>query len=129
MAKFWRLDKYTNQIIPTGYKIRVPSSNGYEEIVDYMVCEDSSTGQCRLITSSGYKGGSTRRLFPKESGVEGWGYALSTEWLKANWEKWGFGNEVKIEEVWVLESSIPIALDLAEGFVKEIYASKKISGS
>ena len=82
--------------IGRGYVFRFPAKHPFEAIVDFMIIEDLDAPiQLKVICSSGYHSGQTEFNFPLEAGKK---YALSTDWLKTNWNKWVY-QECDVESV------------------------------
>ena len=108
MEKAIRLSEYEESILHTGLRLRIAQSNGYENIVDYMICDiPGIKGSC-LITCTGYKSGCLRQALPDSSLPTGWAAGIDYEWYLSNWNDWGWGAEVPIESVLVLgPSTIP----------------------
>jgi hypothetical protein len=72
-----------------GAIVRCKGKYPYEDYVDFMVIEQQR--QYALLVVSGYKAGLTFVQLPSESiPANNEGYAVSVEWLKLNWNKWGY---------------------------------------
>lgn len=95
--------------IERGMIVRCKGTYPYEAAIDFLVCEsyDTAVGYT-LMVASGYKAGLRFVILPKESRpTTNSGYAISTEWLIANWTKWGY-MDCPVEDVWVVEKSTPL---------------------
>jgi hypothetical protein len=78
----------------------------YEAFVDFMVIELSidEKNAYALLVVSGYKAGLIFAILPDESvPKENEGYAISVNWLKENWRKWGYF-DCPLEDVFLLSS-------------------------
>ena len=62
------------------------------------VCEIQET--YALVIISGHKAGLIYTYFPKESIPDGYRLGLGSDWLKTNWNKWGY-IDCDIEDVYV----------------------------
>ncbi|WP_207510982.1 Imm45 family immunity protein [Longitalea luteola] len=72
-----------------GSILRCKGKYPYEDYVDFMVIEQQE--HYSLLVISGYKAGLTYVQLPEESVPKNnEGYAISIEWLKLNWNKWGY---------------------------------------
>ncbi|CAN7147637.1 Imm45 family immunity protein [Acidovorax delafieldii] len=86
-----------------GVVLRCPGSHSGDGITDLMIIELSLAGkrEYALMVVSGYKAGMIFVILPEESYcVDGGGGAISTDWLRKNWSKWGYV-ESPLEQVQV----------------------------
>lgn len=103
-----KLTEYSHDLA-TGNVLRCKALPPYEELVDFIVVQiPQDDGRAvALLVCSGYKAGYLYTWLPKESlPQEEEGFALSSEWLKANWKKWGYF-ECDLEDVYVFENHPP----------------------
>ena len=93
-----KLIDYTETSIPRGTIFKCKGVYPYEEVVYFLLCElGDSYG---LMVISGYKAGLVYVRFPKESIPDGYRLGLGSDWLKTNWNKWGY-IDCDIEDVYI----------------------------
>ena len=95
------MDKLTNfkeNIIWRGAILKCKGKYPYEDIVYFLVCEIQET--YALVIISGHKAGLIYTYFPKESIPDGYRLGLGSDWLKTNWNKWGY-IDCDIEDVYI----------------------------
>ncbi|WP_053486182.1 Imm45 family immunity protein [Lysinibacillus sp. FJAT-14745] len=94
-----------NKNIERGAILRCKGKYPYEDYVDFMVIEQQK--QYSLLVASGYKAGLTFVHLPQESiPKDNEGYAIDIEWLKLNWNKWGY-IDCPIDEVHIIYKDPP----------------------
>jgi hypothetical protein len=92
-----------------GSIVRCKGKYPYEDYVDFMVIEQQ--GEYALLIISGYKAGLTFVVLPPESvPASNAGYAIDIEWLKANWNKWGY-IDCAVDEVYIIYRDVPGGFD------------------
>ncbi|WP_071873546.1 Imm45 family immunity protein [Atopomonas hussainii] len=85
--KWHTLTTCTNDSFGRGTVFRFPTKHPFEEIVDFMIIEESeSPSSYKLICSSGYHSGQTELVFPAEAAHKAGG--ISAAWLRDNWSLW-----------------------------------------
>lgn len=100
--KFIKLIEYKNKSICRGNVFRLPAVWPYEDWVDFIVFETQDSDRpYGLMVSSGYKAGLFLIKLPSES-ISDEGYALSTNWIITNWEKWIYP-ECDVKDVYLFE--------------------------
>lgn len=95
------MDKLTNfkeNIIWRGAILKCKGKYPYEDVVYFLVCEIQET--YALVIISGHKAGLIYTYFPKESIPDGYRLGLGSDWLKTNWNKWGY-IDCDIEDVYI----------------------------
>ena len=97
-----KLIDYTETSIPRGTIFKCKGVYPYEEVVYFLVCEIQET--YALVIISGYKAGLIYTYFPKESIPDGYRLGLSSDWLKTNWNKWGY-IDCDVENVYISKMS------------------------
>ena len=97
--------------IQRGTILRCSGSYPYEAFVDFMLFETVLEGYNTygLIVVSGYKAGLTFVVFPAEVWQISNRPGLSSEWLRSNWYKWGYG-QCPLEDVQLIEPAAPMGL-------------------
>lgn len=95
-----KLIDYPYTSIKRGVILRLPSTWPYEAWVDFMVVDlfDSHA----LVITTGHKAGLVLVTLPAISSSSE-GRALSTVWMKKNWEEWIYP-ECKVEDVHIIEN-------------------------
>ena len=74
-----------------GGVFRFSAKHPFEEIVDFMIIDDSEAPiGLKLICVTGHHAGKTELEFPEESKHHNGGISIS--WLANNWEKWIYPN-------------------------------------
>jgi hypothetical protein len=100
-----KLINYENDLV-RGTILRCKGKPHYEDSVDFMIIElhqDTKLAYA-LLVASGYKAGLIYTILPEESiPSENEGHAISVDWLKANWKKWGYP-DCPLHEVYLLEN-------------------------
>jgi Immunity protein 45 len=94
----------TKNDLERGTIIKCKGKYPYEAFVDFMVTELPIDEKRRyaLLVVSGYKAGLIFAVLPEESvPKENEGYAISSNWLKDNWEKWGYF-DCPLQDVYLL---------------------------
>jgi hypothetical protein len=89
-----------------GSILRCKGKSPYEALVDFMVVElpQDKKRAYALLVASGYKAGLIYATLPEESiPMKNEGYAISVNWLKANWDKWGYF-DCPLQEVYLLDN-------------------------
>jgi hypothetical protein len=88
-----------------GSILRCKGKYPYEDYVDFMVIEQQR--QYALLVVSGYKAGLTFVQLPPESIPKAnEGYAVDIEWLKLNWNKWGY-IDCPVDDVHIIYKDAP----------------------
>lgn len=90
-----KLIDYQEEFIWYGTIFSCKGKYPYEDIVSFLLCD--LIEDFALIVYSGYKAGSLFCIFPQEAFSQK-ARAIDTEWLKQNWNKWGYF-ECNLEEV------------------------------
>lgn len=93
-----------------GSILRCKGKTPYETYVDFMVIESYHEELLRysLLVLSGYKAGLTYTVLPQESiPNENEGYAVNVEWLKENWNEWGYF-DCPLNDVYIVFREPPI---------------------
>jgi Immunity protein 45 len=98
-----KLSNHKNNIA-RGSILKCSGKYPYEAFVDFMVVElpvDEKTAYALLVVS-GYKAGLVYVILPEESvPKENEGYAINSNWLRNNWEKWGYA-DCPLQDVYLL---------------------------
>jgi hypothetical protein len=96
----------TKNNLERGAILKCKGNPPYEAFVDFMVTElsiDEKTVYALLVVS-GYKAGLIFSILPDESvPEENEGYAISSNWLRDNWGKWGYF-DCPLQDVYLLPS-------------------------
>ncbi|KMW74229.1 MULTISPECIES: Imm45 family immunity protein [Photorhabdus] len=102
MKNMTKLIDIKTSTLRSGNVFRVPGQWPYEEFVDFMVVDLSSSERpYGLIVTSGHKAGLMLVKFPAECSLNEI-RGLSTQWVIDNWAEWIYP-ECNVEDVHVLE--------------------------
>ena len=82
----------------TLFRYRRPTPR--EEILDYMLLETHEESGFGLVRDCGYGAGHVLVILPAEAKAQGKIVAISSDWLRRNWQKWVDSNSAA-DHIWV----------------------------
>jgi len=99
MSKTVKLTEYSENI-QRGAILRCIGKYPYEDFVDFMLIEYpcGENRQYALLVNSGYKAGLIFVVLPEEANAN---TGINIDWLKENWQKWGY-TECSLEETYLV---------------------------